>query len=166
MSGKSRKPAASIAEGDDVGAEYLREFGGGRRPFRHGVLRPDGARQEHGGERENGRDAEEEERAAVAVRVGDDRGDDERPRDGADLVHGGMHAPAEAMADDVVRFRDEHVARRAAHRLAGALDDDERGGRLPGADERERGDGDDVDRVTRHRDLPVGARLVGEAPDQ
>jgi len=80
------------------------------------------------------------------------------------LVERGVQAVHPAPPERAGGVREHRLHRRLPERAADALEDQERGGRLPTPRQRHRGDREEVDRVAHERHGPVAPGPVGDVP--
>ena len=132
-----------------------------RRRWRGRWLEPSRVRErEH---REQRRHGQRRERAAVATAGRHHRRHGQRPRHRAELIHRGVHAEHPPATEAIAGRGDQRRLGRAAHRLAQALDDDQRRHGLPRADHREQRRHDQVGAVAEEREQPVAPAAIGRA---
>ena len=140
--------------------QRLRTLRRGRRAAAGGIRRASGQQR---GQCQHRGDRQPEESGSELIGARHRNGHQERTQHGAGLVERGMQAESPAVAHDAGGLGKQHVARRAAQRLAGAFGHHQQGCHLPVSSEGERGHYDEVQRVPANRDGPIGAGAVGEA---
>ena len=143
----------------------------GRKGRDGGVADPR-TQQEQQRDRRSPGDGQHGHRRPQCTAQGRDGRDQQRPGERADLVQRLVHREPPAEADGRGRVGQQRRLRRAAHRLAGALGQDERAGqhetgRTDERRQRQRGDAHGGQRVAAQGERPVAAGAVGQgAEDQ